>query len=158
VSNGSSCDSRVRMQRSSLQWLTISLLVLFLLNCGLRAERQGIPSEVEATIASISDDIAAEHYEKLYEEAADLWRQDSTLEQSNSVLMMIRTKLGKVENRTLHSAVDQQNSGGPLKGHAFIVTYETKFERGEGMETFTLIERDHQWLLARYRVSSTALN
>jgi len=81
------------MQRSSLQWLTISLLVLFLLNCGLRAERQGIPSEVEATIASISDDIAAEHYEKLYEEAADLWRQDSTLEQSNSVLMMIRTKL-----------------------------------------------------------------
>lgn len=140
------------------QWLTIPLLSLFLLNCGLPAERQGIPPEVEATIAATSDDIAAERYEKLYEETADLWRQDSTLDQSTSVLKTIRTKLGRVENRTVHSAVDQQNSGGPLKGHAFIVNYETKFEHGEGMETFTLIERDHQWLLARYRVTSTALN
>jgi len=146
-----------RMYRSPFQWLTFSICALFLLSCGLRAERRGIPSEVEATIASISDDIAAERYEKLYAEASELWRQDSTLEESTAVLKTIRTKLGNVENRTVHSATDQQNSGGPLKGRAFIVTFETKFQHGEGMETFTLIERNHQWLLAMYRVTSTAL-
>jgi len=145
------------MYRPPFQWLTFSIFGLFLLSCGLRAERQGIPSEVEATIASISDDISAERYEKLYAEASELWRQDSTLEESTAVLKTIRTKLGNVENRTVHSAIDQQNSGGPLKGRAFIVTFETKFQHGEGMETFTLIERNHQWLLAKYRVTSTAL-
>jgi hypothetical protein len=44
-----------------------------------------------------------------------------------------------------------------LKGHAFIVTYQTKFERGEGMETFTLIEQNGRWVLARYLATSTAL-
>ena len=64
---------------------------------------------------------------------------------------------GPVENRTLQSATEQQNSGGPLKGRAYIVTYRTKFQNGEGMETFTLVERDGRWLLARYFVNSTAL-
>ena len=69
----------------------------------------------------------------------------------------LRDKLGKVENRALHSATEQQNSGGALKGHVYILRYETRFERGEGMETFTLVELDGRWLLARYFVNSTAL-
>jgi hypothetical protein len=44
-----------------------------------------------------------------------------------------------------------------LKGHVFILSYETHFERGDGMETFTLIEENGRWLLARYFVNSTAL-
>jgi hypothetical protein len=62
-----------------------------------------------------------------------------------------------VENRTLQSATEQQNSGGPLKGRAFIVAYRTKFQNAEGMETLTLVERDGRWKLARYFVNSTAL-
>jgi len=69
----------------------------------------------------------------------------------------LHTKLGKVESRSLHSAAEQQNSGGTLKGHIFILSYETRFERGAGMETFTLIEDSGHWLLARYLVNSTAL-
>ena len=69
----------------------------------------------------------------------------------------LRAKLGAFENRVLQSATEQQNSGGPLKGRAFIVTYRTRFQNGEGMETFTLVERDRQWQLARYFVNSTAL-
>ena len=30
------------------------------------------------------------------------------------------------------------------------LSYQTRFERGEGMETFTLIEENGRWLLARY--------
>ena len=80
-----------------------------------------------------------------------------TLEQSNEVFKTLRSKLGKVENRALNSATEQQNSGGPLKGHVFILSYETRFERGPGMETFTLIEENGQWRLARYLVNSTNL-
>jgi len=66
-------------------------------------------------------------------------------------------QLGKVENRSLHTVNEQRNSGGPLQGHVFIVTYQTKFEQGQGMEWFTLIEEDNRWALARYLVNSTAL-
>lgn len=125
--------------------------------CGVQTERRGIPAEVEAAVGTISDDIAAERYEKIYNEAAELWRQDATLEQSIATFKTLRSKLGAVENRTLQSATEQQNSGGPLKGRAYIVTYQTKFQNGEGMETFTLVERNGHWLLARYFVNSTAL-
>jgi len=116
-----------------------------------------MPPEVESTIATINDEIAAERYNKVYEDAAELFRQDATLEQSVATFKTLRSKLGSVENRTLQSATEQQNSGGPLKGRLYIVTYRTKFQNGEGMETFTLVERDGRWLLARYMVNSTAL-
>src|SRR6266536_631952 len=126
--------------------------------CGLNTDRRGIPPEIETLIDSLTDDIAAERYEKIYNEASDLWRKDSTLEQTISVFSTLRTKLGKVESRRLHYASEQQNSGGPLKGRAFIITYQTKFEKGDGMETFTLVEQDHRWMLARYFVNSTSLS
>jgi hypothetical protein len=138
--------------------LLISLLVsLVSLACGLQAERRSLPSEVESVIGTVSDDIAAERYEKLYGEASELWRQDATLEQSVATFKILREKLGPVETRVLQSATEQTNSSGPLKGRAYILTYRTKFQNGEGMETFTLVERKGQWLLARYLVTSTAL-
>ena len=112
---------------------------------------------MESTIGTISDEIAAERYDKVYEDAAELFRQDATLEQSTATFKTLRSKLGPVENRTLQSATEQQNSGGTLKGRVYIVTYRTKFQNGEGMETFTLVQRNGQWLLARYFVNSTAL-
>jgi hypothetical protein len=132
-------------------------LVLLGWSCSFKAERRSIPVEVEASVGTISDDIANERYEKIYNESSELWKSATTPEQSAEVFKRLRTKLGKVENRTNYSATEQNNSGGPLKGRAFILIYQTKFERGEGMETFTLVERDNRWLLARYFVSSLAL-
>ena len=148
-----------RCNRSSfiLKSLLLTLTFTVVAACGLRSESRGIPFEVEALINSVTADIAAERYEKIYNEAADLWKQESDLEQTVSSFKTLKTKLGKMENRTLHSATEQHNSGGPLKGHAFIVSYQTRFEKGEGMETFTVVERGNQWQLARYFVNSTAL-
>ena len=138
--------------------LSVVLLVSLLgLACTTNRGSASIPSEVESTIRSLSEEIAAERYEKIYNEASELWRQDATLEQSTAAFKTLRTKLGLVESQMLQSATEQQNSGGPLKGRAYIVTYRTKFQNGEGMETFTLVERDGGWLLARYFVNSTAL-
>ncbi len=135
----------------------ILIVAIVCVSCGTQTRGGQLPSDVAETISSINDDIAAERYAKIYEEASELWRQDATVDQSTAVFKTIKAKLGNVKTRELHSAMEQQNSGGPLKGRAYIVTYQTSFEKGEGMETFTLVERDHQWKLARYLVNSTAL-
>lgn len=145
---------------SAFSWRRVGALILLLAisaACGLKSESRSLPVEVEAVITSTTDDIAAERYEKIYDEAADLWKEELSLEQTIAVFKTLRTKLGKLENRTLHSATEQHNSGGPLKGSAFIVSYQSRFEKGEGMETFTLAERNGRWQLARYFVNSTNL-
>ncbi len=141
------------------KWKISSLLCVALVfaGCALKASRQGMPPEVDSVIAAVSEDIIAGRYEKIYDEAADEWRRDATLEQSNKVFDTLKSKLGKPGNRMLHSASEQDSSNGQLAGHSCVVTYETRFERGEGMETFTLVERNGHWLLARYFVNSTAL-
>ena len=139
-----------------------TVLILFslslLVGCGINTQRNRLPAEVESAINTVADDVAQERYDKIYDEASELWRQDVSKEQSAEVFKTLRTRLGKVENRSLHSATEQQNSGGALKGNVYIVAYQTKFELGEGMETYTLVERNGHWLLARYLVNSTALN
>lgn len=159
----SSRSMRPGLMRNSCFTVSIARLVLFITalclaaGCGLRSQSRGVPAEVEAVIATVSEDLAAGRFEKIYNEAADLWKAELTLEETVSVFKTLQAKLGKMENRTLHSAKEQDNSGGPLKGNVFIVSYESHFEKGDGMETFTLVERDHQWRLARYFVNSTAL-
>lgn len=139
----------------------IAMIVLLLaataFACGINNQRERVPSEVQEVVANIGNHIDQERYEQIYSDSSELWKRDVTLEQSNEVFKTLRTKLGKVENRSLQSAAEQQNSGGPLKGHVFILSYETRFERGAGMETFTLIEDNGRWLLARYLVNSTDL-
>ncbi|HJU94183.1 MAG TPA: DUF4019 domain-containing protein [Pyrinomonadaceae bacterium] len=141
--------------------LSILLVAVFLTSVASACqavERSRVPSEVQELVGHIGDLITQEQYDRIYSESSDRWKQDVTLEQSNETFKTLRTKLGKVESRALHSATEQENSGGVLKGHIFILSYQTRFERGEGMETFTLIEENGQWRLARYRVNSTALN
>lgn len=133
------------------------IVFLFALAACRQAERTRVPSEVNEVISNIGEQIAQERYEQIYTESSDLWKKDVTLEQSNEVFKTMRTKLGRVETRALNSAIEQENSGGALKGHVYILSYETRFERGDGMETFTLVEENGRWLLARYLVNSTAL-
>jgi hypothetical protein len=143
---------------STTRSLILLVTALFLINaCAAKGLRDRVPNEVHTVIASLGDDLAQERYDKIYAESSSLWKKDSTAENSTEVLKSLRAKLGKVENRSVHTATEQQNSGGPLKGHAFIITYQTKFERGNGMETFTLIQEDKEWKLARYLVNSTDL-
>ena len=138
-------------------FLIILLSSLTVAACRQDAERGRVPSAVQEVVTSVGENIAQERYEQIYSESSDLWKKDVTLDQSNEVFKTLRTKLGKPESRTLHSATEQQNSGGALKGHIYILTYQTRFEQGDGMETFTLIEDNGRWLLARYFVNSTAL-
>jgi hypothetical protein len=125
--------------------------------CAPRAIGNRVPAEIQDVVTTVGNQIEQQQYEELYNDSSNLWKQDVTLEESNDVFKRLRDKLGKVESRTLNSATEQQNSGGVLKGHVYILMYQTKFERGDGMETFTLIEENGQWRLARYFVNSMAL-
>ena len=132
---------------------TLALVVVASAGCALNASRQGVPAEVESVITTVGEDAEDGRYEKIYNEADEQWRVDSTLEKTIAVFSTVKNKLGKVKNRQLHAAAEENRSN----GHSFVLTYDTKFERGEGMETFTLIERNGHWFLAKYFVNSTAL-
>jgi Protein of unknown function (DUF4019)/Protein of unknown function (DUF3887) len=150
--------SEKRKLRQTVSILPIICIAIFTaLACGVNTGRGRVPSEVQEVVAQVGDQIAQERYEQIYNESSDLWKKDVSLEQSNQVFKTLREKLGKIETRALHEATEQQNSGGPLQGHVFILRYQTRFERGAGMETFTLIEQNGRWLLARYLVNSTEL-
>lgn len=143
--------------KSTLWSAAVFLIAVLSFSCATNLGSRSLPPEVESTIGTINDEIAAERYEKIYNDASELFRQNATLDESIATFKTLRAKLGPVENRTLQSAAEQQNSGGPLKGRAYIVAYRTKFHEAEGMETFTLVEENGRWLLARYFVNSTAL-
>jgi len=137
--------------------LVIFVSVLGLNACALTANKQGVPPEVQAVVATVAEDAAEGRYEKIHNEASEEWRQDATLEKTTAVFNTVKEKLGNVKSRQLHAASEQNTSNGSLPGHSFVLSYDTKFERGDGMETFTLVERNGHWLLARYFVNSIAL-
>ena len=134
--------------------LVAALLLAFSTACsGEGVRRSGIPAGAQAVLDSAIEDINAGRFEKLYNEAADEWRSDASLDQSKATFQRLRERLGKPGVRNLQTAREEQTGS----GHSVIVIYQTAFEHGEAMETFTLVERGGKWQLAKYFVSSTAL-
>src|SRR2546421_975504 len=91
--------------------------------CALKANKGGIPPQAQEAIDKVSDDISEGRYEKIYNEAAEEWRQAMTLEQSNMTFKTLKEKLGNVKSRAVHSASEQNTTGGTLPGHTFIIDY-----------------------------------
>ncbi|HVF67789.1 MAG TPA: DUF4019 domain-containing protein [Pyrinomonadaceae bacterium] len=116
-----------------------------------------MPAGAQSAVDSLTDDIAAGRDAKVYEEAAEEWRASVSAEESARMLSRVRDRLGKVENRALHTGKEQQSASPPLSGHTLELVYQTRFERGSAMERFTLVERGGRWLLAGYKVTSDAL-
>ncbi len=137
--------------------LLIFGLVISYVACSHTARRSGMPAGAQPVLDASIEDIDAGRYEKLYQEAADEWRQSATLEQSEATLKTLHERLGNVRVRDFDTAREEQTSTAPIPGHSLIVTYQTSFDRGQGMETFTLVEHGGTWYLARYFVSSTML-
>ncbi len=149
--------AKLRCRRSPL---AVSLVIAFSLlsfSCSQPGRRSGVPAGAQAVLDRSLEDIDAGRFEKLYHEAADEWRTESTLDESKATFQRLRERLGNVRTRNLQNAREEQTSSGPNQGHSVIIAYQTTFDRGEGMETVTLLERGGQWYLGRYFVSSTAL-
>lgn len=151
-------ERRSRPTQARLRPYAFCLLTLACLSCACRVdERRAIPSEAQATIDRVTEEIAAGRDEEIYAEAAEEWRASASAAENKRVLGATRTRLGRVSSRALHSGSESGGRGRPAAGRSLVVTYQTTFERGTAMETFTLIERDGRWLLAGYAISSDAL-
>jgi hypothetical protein len=122
--------------------------------CGAQQKRSGLPSGAQGTIDDITSDLARGDYDKIYADAADEWRQTARADESRANLERLRTSLGNVLSRAQLGANETLAS---VTDHMLVVSYNTKFERADAIETFTLVERDGRWRLARYAVNSNAL-
>jgi len=152
-------SSRVSKRASrSLPSLTVGLLTLScILSCGQGTRRSGIPSDAQQVLDTAIQDIDAGRYDKLYRDGSDEWRKDSTLEDSKATFQRLHDKLGRAQVRNLDTAREERTGTAPVPGHSLVAVYQTQFERGDAMETFTLIEHGGKWYLAKYFVTSTAL-
>ncbi len=141
--------------------LTVGLLTLsialVLCSCNASMRRGKIPAEAQTALDSAIANIDAGRYDNLYLEAADEWRNQSTLEQSKATLQTLRERLGNARTRSPLTAREEQTSTAPVAGHSVTVAYQTTFDRGEALETFTLIEHGGHWALAKYYVTSSGL-
>ncbi len=137
--------------------LGIGILVLLSFACSQGTRRSGVPAGAQAVLDTSIEDIDTGRYEKLYHEAAEEWRNEATLDESKATFQKLREKLGRVRTRDLQSVREEQTSTAPIAGHSVVAVYQTSFEQGSGMETFTLLEHGGTWYLARYYVTSSAL-
>ncbi len=120
-------------------------------------ESRNVPAGAQEAVERVTDDIAAGRDAKVYEEAAEEWRANVSADESARMLSRVRERLGRVESRALHTGKEQTAASPPLSGHTLELLYQTRFERGEAMERFTLVEREGGWLLAGYKVTSDSL-
>ena len=134
------------------------LIVTFACNVGQQQRQTNIPEAAQAVINDVTANIEAGRDDLIYREAAEEWRRHATPEQSRAIFETLRAKLGPVKERARQTVHEEQKTAGEMAGHRLVIRYETRFERGQGMETFTLVERDGgRWLLAGYLVNSDAL-
>jgi hypothetical protein len=145
-----------RMRQPSRTFFVCTLLIC-VAACNAGVRRSGLPAGAQTALQEAIDDIDAGRYEKIYQEAADEWRGQSSQEDSRATMQMMSAKLGKARTRTQQTAREEQTSTAPVAGHSVTVIYQTTFDRGEGIETFTLVERGGKWALAKYYVSSSGL-
>ena len=138
--------------------LLLSLVFAAAAGCGVSQKQSGLPAGAQAAIDGLTYDLSQGDYDKIYAEAADEWRQTARADESRANLERLRNALGGVLSRAQLSAQERAagNDAQP-SGRTLVVGYNTKFERADAIETYTLVERSGRWLLARYVVNSNAL-
>ncbi len=146
-----------RQSRAAFLPTSIVCALLFSSACGQGVRRSGIPAGAQTALDTSIEDIDAGSYDKVYSEASDEWRSQTTLDESKATFQRLREKLGSVRTRTLQTAREEQTGTAPVAGHSVTAIYQATFDRGEATETFTLVERGGRWYLAKYYVSSSGL-
>ena len=138
-----------------IRYLITLVALVGLLACGSNARRSGVPPAAQSVLDTAMQDIDAGNYDKVYQDAADEWRNQVSLEDSRTKMQQMRDSMGKVRTRALQSAREEQTSTAPVPGHSLTAFYQTTFDKGPGMEAFVLIEHGGRWYLAKYYVTSS---
>lgn len=137
------------------RYCVVVCMVVCLYSCTADNKQSAIPGTAQTALDSVINHIDDGRYDRLYEEASDEWRSQSTPEESNATFQRVTDKLGKARMRI--SEIEREDEPSGAGERSVTVIYQTSFDRGEGVERFTLIEHGGRWALAKYYVSSTLL-
>jgi hypothetical protein len=138
--------------------LAFCLFALAMLSgCAFESHRSGLPAGAQESIDELTREVAAGEFARAYEQAADEWRASVSAEENNKILARVRDTFGRVQSRSPVNASERGDAAGGRGEHTVSVSYNTRFERGDAVESFTLVERGGRWQLARYSVNSDAL-
>lgn len=145
-----------RPRKNFVGTFLVALLLSSSLACAIDRHRSGLPPGAQTVIDELTEEIAAGDFNQVYASAADEWRATVSAEENEKILARVRDTFGRVQSRAPVRADERGVGAGAQGGHTVSISYNTKFERGDAIESFTLLERDGRWQLARYAINSNA--
>lgn len=147
---------RAKVRRRAVSIFVVCLWSSAVLSsgCAIDQRRNGLPAGAQSAIDDVTEEISAGNFNQVYAGASDEWRATVSAEENEKILARVRDRLGRVQSRIPIRATEEAQGAA---GHALQLSYNTKFERADAVESFTLVEREGRWLLARYAVNSDAL-
>jgi hypothetical protein len=107
----------------------------------------------EAGVSTFREQLSRGAFGEIYETAADDWKKAISREDSDAFLGAVNRKLGAVKSTAQTGWRDNATTG----GHLVILVYHTKFENGDGDETFEFRLEDGHAVLSGYRINSMAM-
>src|SRR5207253_7724930 len=105
-----------RQSRTFFVWASAVLVALTFVGCNASVRRSGIPAGAQTALDTAIQDIDAGRYDKLYQEASDEWRAQSSVEDSKATFQKLRERLGNARTRTQETAREDQTSTAPVAG------------------------------------------
>src|SRR5256885_13140694 len=134
-----------RQSRTFFVYLFVIFLVVTCFACNASVRRSGIPAGAQTALDIAIEDIDAGRYDKLYQEASDEWRAQSSVEESKATFQKLRDRLGNARTRTQATAREEQTSTGPVARHSVTGNFQNTFEPGEGVGNLTPDDPRGSW-------------
>lgn len=95
----------------------------------------------------------AKKFDRIYALTDEIYQKATTKKLNERFLKTIHKKLGKVEEKTRTGWQANTN----MQGSFLVLIYDTKFENGQGVETFTMKLDNDRAKMAGYNIDSPAL-
>jgi hypothetical protein len=129
--------------------LFVLVMTLLLVACSSSKDT----AKAESAITDFRKAMTAQQFEQIYDSAGEDWRKATTKEESVKFLAAVERKLGGVQESTRTGWRVNIGTGGKI----VTLGYHTKFERGEGDETFIYRIKDNKSQMLGYHVNSMQL-
>jgi hypothetical protein len=131
--------------------LTITLLLAsFVTACSVGQDTKS----AKAVVSHCREQMARSALGEIYDGAADDWKTADSRDDSTALVGAVNRKLGAVKTST---QTDRHDNVSTTTGHKVTLVYHTKFELGDGDETFVVRLVGGHGPLAGYLINSMAM-
>lgn len=132
-----------------LRKFTVILATFSLAACGFMADAEEVETEVGLFRAAYD----AQDWNTIWTTTSEEFRAVSSEDQWNTLMRIVRTKLGK----SVSSERTGWNVNTGTSGTIAVLSFATTFEEGEATETFTYKKTDSGWRMQGYDIRSDVL-